>query len=394
MNKMRLHFIRDFIKTESAGGIITIVAAFLALIVANSPLSLWYESLLTMPLTFNYSGISLNPSFAVIVQDVLMVLFFLMVGMELKHEMCEGAFVDRKQIIAPLLAAVGGMFVPALIFYTVNHHHQLNLTGWAIPSATDIAFALCILKLLGRRVPSSAKAFLLAIAIFDDIGAILIIALFYSATPTLVSLAFVLLGMALLFVLNRLNISTITPYILVGVFLCFVLHHAGIHTTIGGVIVGVAIPMRHKHNHHHTFSPLNRCMKALHPYVSFLILPLFAFTSAGVSLDGIKFTDIFEPLPLGIMLGLFVGKQIGIFGTTWALIKMRIFKKIEGVSWVQLYGISIIAGVGFTMSIFINKLAFADLKMQILATIGIMCGSILSALWGFVVLRYLSKVQA
>lgn len=390
---MRLKFIRSFVKTESSAGVVTIIVAFLAVIVANSPLSSWYVSFLQIPLTLSYGNALINIPLATIVQDILMVLFFLMVGMELKHEMCEGAFVDRKQIIAPLCAAVGGMLVPALIFYAINHNHQLHLTGWAIPSATDIAFALCILRLLGNRVSSSAKAFLLAIAIFDDLGAILIIALFYSTAPTLSALVLVLLCVLVLLLLNRLNISAITPYMLVGVALCFALHHAGIHTTIAGVMVGMAIPMRHKHNNHHSFSPINRCMQVLHPYVSFIILPLFAFTSAGVNLDGIKFANILEPLPLGVILGLFIGKQVGIFGTTWVLIKMRIFKKIQGVSWVQIYGISVMAGIGFTMSIFINKLAFASVTMQVLATIGIICGSVLSALWGFVVLRYLNEAS-
>ncbi len=347
----------------------------LALIVANSPLAEWYASFTT-------------PSVKFWVKDVLMVFFFLVVGMELKREMREGFLVERSQVMLPLAAALGGMIAPALIFLAINSGIPENRSGWAIPSATDIAFALCILMLSAKNIPPAAKIFLLAIAIFDDLGAILIIAAFYNTALAAMPLLLAALGIAALVMLNRKNVTHIIPYMLVGIYLWFCFHHSGIHTTVAGVVLGMAIPMRDKNNPRH--SPLNDTMHMLHPWVSLLVLPVFAFTSAGISFAGLDMAAMLSPLPLGIALGLFIGKQIGIFGTSFALIKLNLTSKPEGASWMHLYGVSVIAGIGFTMSLFIGMLAFPE-DMQELVKLGVIGGSLLSTLWGYAVLRFLAR---
>lgn len=366
-----------------------IVFAALALIAANSPLSSWYYGFTSAPVTFGYGELSATEPFKAWVKDILMVLFFLVVGLELKREMREGFLSRRDQILLPLVAAAGGMIAPALMFLGLNYNSPDSLSGWAIPSATDIAFALCILMLAGKGIPPSIKIFLLAIAIFDDLGAILIIAAFYNTALAALPLLMALLGVAFLFVLNRRNVTALAPYILIGIYLWFCFHYSGIHTTVAGVAVGMAIPMRDRNDPHH--SPLNRCMHFLHPWVSFLVLPLFAFTCAGVSLGGVTVGGLLQPLPLGVMMGLFIGKQVGIFGSTWLLVKMRIVGKPEGASWRQIYGVSVIAGIGFTMSLFISLLAFDDVQAQEMAKLGVIVGSLLSAVWGAVVLRMPGK---
>ena len=362
-----------------------IAFAVMALVIANSPLSEWYKSFIEAPFTFGYGSMQAAEPLKDWVKDILMVFFFLIVGIELKREMREGFLSKRDQIILPLLAAVAGMAVPALIFMGFNHTHPMNMAGWAIPLATDIAFALCVLTLVGRGIPPAAKIFLLTIAIFDDLGAILIIAAFYNTSLALLPLGMAVAGFGLLAFLNWRNVTAITPYVLTGVYLWFCLYHCGIHTTIAGVAVGMAIPMRDKERPNH--SPLNSCMHFLHPWVSFIVLPLFAFTSAGVSFEGMKFADVLEPLPLGIALGLFFGKQIGIFCITWLLVKTRLVSKPEGTSWAHLYGVSIIAGIGFTMSLFIGLLAFSDIHLQEMVKVGVIGGSLLSTVWGLIVLR-------
>jgi len=377
--------IREFIKTESASGMVMIAFAILAIIAANSPLSASYKTFISWPITLGFEEFSSTESLKDWVKDILMVFFFLVVGMELKREICEGFLSKRDQVILPLLAAAGGMLAPAIIFCIFNHSYPENMPGWAIPSATDIAFALCVLTLVSKNIPQATKIFLLAIAIFDDLGAILIIAGFYNSSLALVPFLLALLGVALLALLNRRNVTMLAPYMVIGVYLWFCLYNCGIHTTIAGVAVGMAIPMRHKKQHDN--SPLNDCINLMHPWVSFLVLPIFALTSAGISLAGIKFSDLLEPMPIGIALGLFFGKQIGIFGTTWILIKLRFASKPENSGWLHLYGVSVIAGIGFTMSLFIGLLAFPEPHMQEMAKIGVINGSLLSILWGFIVLR-------
>lgn len=380
--------IREFIATESAGGVIMLIFAALALVAANSPLSEWYRFFISANISVGYEEHVFSEPLQQWVKDIFIVFFFLVVAMELKLEVCNGVLSNRAGIFLPMAAAIGGMLFPSLIFYGINHGHADNLKGWAIPSATDIAFALCVLMLAGKSVPSALKVFLLAIAIFDDLGAIVIIAAFYNTELSLIPLIMALTAVAMLILINRRNITSLSPYFLVGAYLWLCLYNSGIHTTIAGVAVGVAIPLRDKNRPRH--SPLSICVLKLHPWISFLILPLFAFTSAGVSFSGFEASKLLDPLTLGITAGLFLGKQIGIFGVSWLMIKWSLAEKPEGTNWMHIYGVSVIAGIGFTMSLFIGLLAFPEAAMQDTIKIGVISGSLLSAAWGFVVLKYLA----
>ncbi len=381
--------IRDFMETESASGLVMIIFAVLAVLAANSPFSAFYKSFVDAPVTFGFQESMVTHALKDWVKDILMVFFFLIIGLELKREMCEGFLSKHDQIILPLLAAAGGMAVPALIFFGFNHNSPATVHGWAIPSATDIAFALAILTMLGKGIPPAIKIFLLAVAIFDDLGAILVIAAFYNTGLAVIPLLLAAGGIAILALLNRAHVAVITPYVLIGIFLWFCFYYSGIHTTLAGVIVGLMIPMRDKDEPRH--SPLNSCMHFLHPWVSFLVLPIFAFTSAGVDLKGLSLSSFLQPLPLGIALGLFIGKQIGIFGTSWLLIKTKLVSMPEATKWRHLYAVSVIAGIGFTMSLFIGMLAFSDPLLQELVKVGVISGSLLCILWGGIVLRVVTR---
>lgn len=370
---------------ESSAGIVMLVAAALALIAANGPLSDAYRTFITTPFTFGMNDALATEPLKVWVKDIFMVFFFLLIGLELKREMTEGVLATWPQRVLPLIAAAGGMAVPALIYIAINHDSPENIAGWAIPAATDIAFALCVLLLAGRGIPLAVKIFLLAIAIFDDLGAILVIAFFYSGALAIQSLMWCVFGIALLLMLNRLRVFFIMPYLLVGVLLWFCLYHANIHTTLAGVLVGLALPMRGGENHSH--SPVNQAIHFLHPWVGFFVLPLFAFTSAGVDFRGMTLDSALHPLPLGIALALFFGKQIGIFGTTWLAVKMGLARLPEGASWPFVYGVSVIAGIGFTMSLFIGALAFSE-AMQSYVKLGVIGGSMLAAVWGALIIRW------
>jgi NhaA family Na+:H+ antiporter len=381
--------IREFMETESASGVVMIVFALLAILAANSPFSALYKDFVSSPISFGFKDAVVAEPLKNWVKDILMVFFFLIIGLELKREMCEGFLSKRDQILLPLFAAIGGMAAPAAIFFLFNHAHPETIHGWAIPSATDIAFALAVLTLLGKGIPPAVKIFLLAVAIFDDLGAILVIAAFYNSGLALAPLLLAALGIAALWLLNRTKVVVMTPYMLLGVFLWFCFYHSGIHTTLAGVIVGLMIPMRDPADPKD--SPLNRCMHFLHPWVSFIVLPIFAFTSAGVDLKGLTPESFLEPLPLGIALGLFIGKQIGIFGTSLVLIKSKLVAMPEAASWKHLYAVSIIAGIGFTMSLFIGMLAFSDPHLQEMVKVGVISGSLLCIVWGAVVLRMIKK---
>jgi NhaA family Na+:H+ antiporter len=370
--------IQRFLELESAGGIVMLAATAVALFAANSFLVDEYSALIHYPI--GAWGLSHW------VSEVLMVFFFLVVGLELKREMVEGFLSKRDQIALPAFAALGGMVVPALIYVALNHDIPTNLHGWAIPAATDIAFAVCILTLVGRGLPPSIKIFLLAIAIFDDLGAILIIAFFYSGIKSVTALALVAVGALILAIFNRYRVTFIPLYLCVGVFLWFCLHNAGVHTTIAGVLVGLSMPTMGAEGK----SPLDRLLNALHPWVVYLVMPLFAFVSAGVSITGVPLSEALSPIVLGIVLGLFVGKQIGIFGTTWLCVKAGIARLPEGANWKQIYGVSIIAGIGFTMSLFVGLLAFPEL-LQPEVKMGVLGGSLLSTIWGAFVLRIACK---
>lgn len=368
-----------------------IITALLALIISNSGGAQWYNSFIYMPVSFGLGEQIITWPLKQLVKDILMVFFFLLVGMELKREMLDGFLSDKKQIILPLLAAIGGMAAPAAIFLLINHGQPQNWDGWAIPCATDIAFAISILVMAGKHIPSALRIFLLAIAIFDDLGAILIIAFFYSGELSITYLLLSVAATGVLFAFNRLGVMAISAYIIAGIVLCFFLHHGGIHTTIGGVFVGMAIPLRNPHNQFN--SPLNNCMNFLHPWVNFFILPIFAFTAAGVNLHALNMDSILEPLTLGVALGLFAGKQIGILATTWLVVKSGLAALPEGVNWRHIHGISIVAGIGFTMSLFIGILAFDNVQVQNQVKLGVIMGTMFSMICGWLVLRFSNRKQ-
>lgn len=381
--KMLRRFVPDrvslaFLKAEAAGGVVMIGAAMLAILAANSGLANGYQALLTYPL-LPHMDLSL------FTKDVLMAIFFFTVGMELKHEMTEGALSAPGQKLLPLLAALGGIAIPALLYLAITHGQPQLRAGWAIPTATDIAFALCVLQLVGKAVPHSAKMFLLAIAIYDDLAAILIIAFFYSTSLSLPALGEAAAILAAMAALNRWWPNRLAPFLLLGAALWTAVHHAGIHPTVAGVLTGILIP-------HHTrqgkpmLSPL---LHRLHPWVAFGVLPLFAFTSAGLPLADLTVAQAFGTLPLAIALALFFGKQAGIFFVTRTSVAMGLASLPEGMNAKMLYGISILAGIGFTMSLFIGSLAFPDTTHQHTVTLGVLMGTLLSAFWGFIFLKKL-----
>ena len=369
----RLH---AFLKQETAGGMVMLAFAAIAVIWANAPQAELYQRMVTYPVA---EGLPL----AKFVKDVLMAIFFLLVGMELKREMLEGALSHKGQKILPLIAALGGIIVPACIYLTLTAGVPELRAGWAIPTATDIAFALCVLMLVGRHVPTPAKVFLLAIAIYDDLAAILIIAFFYSHGVDGTMLLAAAGVSALLLMLGKQRVPSITLYLLLGALLWWVLKHAGIHMTVAGVITGMAIPLRDSHGH----SPLNHFLHRLHPWVAFFILPLFALVSAGVSLQGLTASDALSPLPLGIALALAFGKPIGIMAATYASVKLKFAPLPRHVSWRVLLGVGAIAGIGFTMSLFVGMLAFSDVVHHNAVRLGVIAGSLLSAVMGYALLR-------
>jgi len=384
--------VQRFIATESAAGMVMLLASALALLAANSDMHGIYHQFISMPVGFALGGMHASEPLEHWVKDVGMVFFFLLVGLELKREFAEGFLSKRDQVALPFIAAAAGMVVPAVIFLGVNAAAPEYYSGWAIPAATDIAFALCVLTLCGNSVPPSVKIFLLAIAIFDDLGAILIIALFYSKSLATLPLLLAAVGIVALYALQRAKVTQLWAYLLVGIFLWFCFYHGGVHTTVAGVLVGIMVPMRCPKSHND--SPVNRAIHFLHPWVSFLVLPLFAFTAAGVRLHGITLDDMLHTVPMGIALALFFGKQIGIFGASFIAIKSGLVSLPPGARWLHMYGVAIIAGVGFTMSLFIGALAFDTEALQNEVKIGVIAGSLLSAFWGALVLNYASATQA
>lgn len=363
-------WLRAFFANEAAGGLVMLGTAALAMLLANSAAQPAYYALIHAPLP---GGIDAH--FAI--SDILMPLFFLFVGLELKHEMLQGALAQRSQRVLPLVAALGGIVVPALLYLAIIGDDVSLRQGWAIPTATDIAFALCVVNLAGARVPAAAKIFLLAIAIYDDLAAIIIIALFYSDDLALVPLCLSLAVMAVMTLLNRFSNARPLPMLLLGALLGFLLHDAGIHTTVAGMVTGLCIAKPF----------LKTTTHQLHPYIVFGILPLFAFASAGVDFSALTLDTAFTPLPLGIALGLFVGKQLGIFAATMGALKLGIARMPEGTDPYIIYAIGTIAGIGFTMSLFIGQLAFTDPLLQNELKLGVMAGSLLSAFTGLIMLR-------
>lgn len=372
--------IRQFLKMESAGGIVLIVAAVLAMFVANSDLQPLYDSTLHTYI----AGLSVGHW----INDGLMVIFFLLIGLEVKRELVQGALNSKDKATFPAVAAIGGMIAPALVYLAFNWGDPLAVSGWAIPAATDIAFALGVLALLGNRVPLALKVFLLALAIIDDLGVIVIIALFYSSDLSMIALASAFVSTVVLVAMNMRKVTSIPAYVVVGLILWFSVLQSGVHATLAGVVLGFAIPLQGKTGDDP--SPLKKMEHALHPYVSYLILPIFAFANAGVSLDGVSLANLTEMLPLGIALGLLLGKPLGIFTFSWTAVKLGIAKLPARVNFTHIFAVSVLCGIGFTMSIFISSLAFVGVNGEFvtLSRLGILIGSTLAAVIGYVVLHF------
>ncbi|MEL7708692.1 Na+/H+ antiporter NhaA [Citromicrobium bathyomarinum] len=375
--------LRDFLKQESAGGIVLIAAAALALLAANTMFSGSYFGALDTPVTVAVGSFAIDKPLLLWINDGLMAVFFFLVGLEVKREVVEGQLSSWNQASLPLVAAIGGMAMPALIFVGLNLNSPANIAGWAIPAATDIAFALGILSLLGPRVPVALKALLLAIAVIDDIGAITIIALFYSGSIDTAMLGGGALALAAMIVLNRFKVGSSIPYILLAIVLWVFILKSGVHATLAGVAAAMTIPMRARDGS----QPLERMEHFLHPWVAFLVIPIFGFANAGVSLGGLEFADLLAPLPLGIALGLLIGKQIGIFGFAFIAVKTGLARLPENVGWRQVHGVSLLAAIGFTMSLFIGNLAFDSAAQVDAVKIGVLAGSVIAALAGFFLLK-------
>ena len=373
-----------FFKLEASSGLVLLFAAIIALIISNSYLSELYFSTLNKYLFLGINNFGLKLSVLHWINDVLMAIFFFFVTLEIKREFLQGELSNIKQALLPIIAAVGGMLVPALIYVLINLGDSQTLNGWAIPSATDIAFSLGVLSLLGKRVPLSLKVFLTALAIIDDLGAIVIIALFYSGDLSIKYLSLMLLAFIVLLVINKFNIKKFLPYLIVGIFLWDFTHNSGIHATIAGVLLAMTIPHRKKEK---DFSLLIKIEHAISPYVAFGIMPLFAFANAGVSLEGLSFSSLLNKVPLGILLGLFAGKQLGVFVFSYISIKMKVAQMPNNSNWLNFYGVGILTGIGFTMSLFVGNLAFAE-NMQYMdgVKIGVLTGSLLSTLTGYLLI--------
>lgn len=373
---------REMVQHDAAGGILLVAAALLAIIMANTPLSSFYNSFLDMPLSLQAGSFAIDKPLVLWINDGLMALFFFFIGLEVKRELIDGHLSSRDQIILPAIAAVAGIAIPALIYAWLNFDNPIAIQGWAIPAATDIAFALGVFSLFGKRLPLSLKLFLLSVAIFDDIAAIVIIALFYSQDLSIYSLGIASTGLIILYALNRLSVPYQGIYILVGVIVWAAVLKSGVHATLAGFAIACFIPL--KVNNEQGNSMLKQLEHGLQPWVAFFILPVFAFSNAGVSLGGFTLDNLLNPVTLGIVLGLFIGKQIGIFGACWLAVKLGIAKLPAGTSWLQLYGVALLCGIGFTMSLFIGSLAFEGQDASYLnnVKVGVLIGSLLSALLG------------
>lgn len=382
---MPMSRVKAFFELEAAGGIVLAFAALLAMIVANSPLYDLYNAFIHAPVVLQIGNFEIAKDAHHWINDGLMAIFFFLVGLELKREALIGELSDVKQIILPALCAVGGMMAPALVYFGLNHGDVEAMKGWAIPTATDIAFAIGVLSLLGNKVPNALKVFLVSIAIFDDLGAIIIIALFYTSELSLVSLGVAAICLPFLFLLNRLNVVRLTPYILIGAILWAAMLKSGVHATLAGVLLAFFIPLRNNKDPEH--SPLEELEHDLHNTVAFGILPLFAFANAGISLAGTSTNELMHGVPLGIMLGLFIGKQIGVMLPVIIATKTRLVSLPNGTNLKQIYGVSMLCGIGFTMSLFISGLAFGGIPDDYDPRLGIILGSLVSGIAGYLLLR-------
>ena len=385
---MKIKSIKHFLKLESAGGLLLMAAAALALIIANTPgLSRLYDWYLEIPMSVQVGQLIISKPLLLWINDGLMALFFLLIGLELKREFVEGELSKPSNLVLPVGAAIAGLALPALIYAYINWGDSDAMNGWAIPAATDIAFALGILALLGDRVPTSLKVFLLSVAILDDIGAIVIIAVFFTSELSMMSLMVSGLAVAVLIVLNRMKVRRIDAYMIVGLVLWVSVLKSGVHATLAGVVLGFIIPINVTNDGGESLA--KKLEHDLHFMVAFFVLPVFAFANAGVPLVGITMDKLLHPVTLGIALGLFFGKQIGIFLITWLLCLLRVAKLPTGVNWMQIYGMAVLCGVGFTMSLFIGTLAFEEVGIDYTPSdrLGVLLGSTLSGLWGYFILR-------
>ena len=381
-----------FFQLEAASGLLLIAAAALALIVNNSPLSHYYTAFLDVPVAVQIGALQIAKPSLLWINDGLMALFFLLIGLEVKRELLEGQLSKPSQVVLPGAAAIGGMVVPALIYWFINKDYPDALGGWAIPMATDIAFALGVLALLGKRVPVSLKLFLMTLAIIDDLGAIIVIAVFYSSELSGVSLLLAATCLIVLIAMNRMGVIKVAPYMIVGLILWVCVLKSGVHATLAGVTLAFCIPLRTKNSE---TSPLMSIEHALHPWVAYAILPLFAFANAGVSLAGVSLHSFVSHVPMGIAAGLLIGKTLGVFGLTWIAIKTGMAALPAGANWGQVFGVAILCGIGFTMSLFVGSLAFVAGSDYVgMDRMGILTGSILAALIGYGVTLFFSRKQA
>jgi NhaA family Na+:H+ antiporter len=386
--------VRAFLKLESAGGLLLMGATILAMFVKNSPFAGLYSAFLMIPGEVRVGALAIEKPLFLWVNDGLMAVFFFLVVMEIKREAFEGYLSDRAQIILPGIAALGGMAVPALIYLAFNWGDGAAVQGWAVPTATDIAFALAVLSLLGARVPVALKVFLMTLAILDDLGAIVVIAVFYTSSLSLTSLALAAAAVSALVILSRFRVATIGPYVVIGIVLWVCVLKSGVHATLAGVVTALAIPVLGETPD--SEPPLRRLIHKLHPWVAFGILPLFAFVNTGVSMAGLDPQLLLGSVPVGIAAGLFLGKQLGVFGFTWLAVSLGVARKPPGVTWPQLYGVSLLCGIGFTMSLFMGGLAFAEGGAGYARPdrLGILIGSFLSGVLGYLVLRFVSANPA
>ena len=380
---------RWFFKLEAASGLVLLFSAIIALVISNSELSNLYFNTLEKYLFIGINNFGIKLSVLHWINDALMAIFFFFVTLEIKREFLQGELSNIKQAMLPIIGAVGGMLVPALFYIFINYGNSETIVGWAIPSATDIAFSLGVLSLLGSRVPISLKVFLTALAIIDDLGAIVIIALFYSGDLSIKYLSLMLIAFIILLILNKFNVKKFLPYLIVGLFLWEFTHQSGIHATIAGVLLACTIPHRKKEK---DFSLLIKLEHAISPYVAFGIMPLFAFANAGVSLEGLTFASLLNKVPLGILLGLFVGKQLGVFVFSYISIKLKFAQMPTNSNWINFYAVGVLTGIGFTMSLFVGNLAFVD-SMQYMdgVKIGVLSGALLSTVFGYLLLLIFSK---
>jgi len=378
-----------FFQLEAASGLVLLIAAIIALIISNSNFSGLYFNTLEQYLFVGVNNFGLKLSVHHWINDLLMAIFFFFVTLEIKREFIQGELSNLKKALLPIIGAVGGMVIPALVYVSINFGNTETLNGWAIPSATDIAFSLGILSLLGSRVPISLKIFLTALAIIDDLGAILIIAFFYSGELSISYLSLILISYIFLLILNKFGIKKFFPYLIIGSFMWFFTYKSGIHATIAGVLLASTIPHRVKDK---DFSLLIKIEHAISPYVAFMIMPIFAFANAGVSLEGLSLYSLLKPVPLGILLGLFIGKQVGVMIFSYIAVKIGAAQMPDNSNWLTLYGVSILTGIGFTMSLFVGNLAFEENVQYIDGVkIGVLVGSLMSTIFGYFILLIASK---